>query len=294
MKVIDLPVAIFGHGKLAIKVLEYLLVKNVPIRLVNDSAGSSGELTRTAKNLAIATTSLHPRKETASLQTLLRNSELLGGLLISVNYRYVIDQSIIENFLWPINVHGSLLPKYRGRTPHVWAIINGEEMSGITVHVMDAGVDTGPIIHQRKVEIRSDVTGWELLNQLSTLYPRVVYRALQELSEGRSPREQSSTGGSYFGKRSPEMGLIDFRLPFHHLKNFVRAQAPPYPGAYTYLSSGKRIIVVCVELVTDWEYMAKFSKYCPVLINNQVLVKTDYGVVRCITDNGSDKVSKRE
>ncbi|MFY2158382.1 methionyl-tRNA formyltransferase [Cytobacillus firmus] len=163
--------------------------------------------------------------------------------LISVNYRYIIPKEIFEMPNYAINIHGSLLPKYRGRTPHVWSIINGEEFSGITSHIIEESVDTGDIIEQIPVRINRDETGYSLLKKFEELYPELLINSLKKLADNKPLIKQNEQDSSFFGKRTPDMGYIDFFKDANEVINFVRAQANPYPGAYYFLKDGKKIVI---------------------------------------------------
>ncbi|GAA0318718.1 hypothetical protein GCM10008967_06620 [Bacillus carboniphilus] len=163
--------------------------------------------------------------------------------LISVNYRYIIPKEIFRLPKYAMNIHGSLLPKYRGRTPHVWSIINGEEFSGITSHIIEETVDTGDIIEQIPIRINSEDTGYSLLKKYEELYPELLINSLKKLANNEPFIKQNEKEASYFGKRTPDMGYIDFYKCANEVINFVRAQANPYPGAYYFLKNGKKIII---------------------------------------------------
>src|SRR5690606_22569809 len=96
-------------------------------------------------------------------------------VLLSVNYLFIIERDLIQHpKKYAFNMHGSLLPKYRGRTPHVWAIINGETQTGVTLHVIDEGCDTGDIVIQEKVKIEHNDTGADILSKFEVLYPLIA------------------------------------------------------------------------------------------------------------------------
>lgn len=163
--------------------------------------------------------------------------------LISVNYRYIIPGDLLNVSKYPLNLHGSLLPKYRGRTPHVWAIINGETTTGITCHIMDELVDTGDIYHQESIEINRDDTGASIISKFERIYPYCLRKTLEKIDQGYKPKPQDHKVATYFGKRSPDMGYIDFTKDLDSIIDFIRAQARPYPGAYCYLPDGVKLIV---------------------------------------------------
>ena len=164
--------------------------------------------------------------------------------IISVNYRYIIPKSLFElSKIASFNIHGSLLPKYRGRTPHVWSIINGEKKAGITSHIIEEIVDSGDIIKQIEIRIENDDTGAILLKKYEKRYPDLLLDSLEILESKKVLVKQDKDKATYFGKRDSNMGYIDFYKSSNSIINFVRAQAEPYPGAYYYLSNGKKIIV---------------------------------------------------
>lgn len=165
-------------------------------------------------------------------------------VLVSVNYIFLIDSDLISlPSKLAINFHGSLLPKYRGRTPHVWAIINGESQTGITAHVIDDRCDAGAILKQAVVPIGTDDTGASVLGKYAALYPSFVTDVLESVKgDTFETREQDDTFATYFGKRTPEDGRINWDWQKERIRNWIRAQARPYPGAYSYCETSKVII----------------------------------------------------
>jgi methionyl-tRNA formyltransferase len=131
------------------------------------------------------------------------------------------------------NMHGSLLPKYRGRAPVNWAVLMGERETGATLHRMVAKPDAGPIVDQEAVPIGDEETAWEVFGKVAAAAEAVMRRALPRLLAGAAPlRAQDLASGSYFGARRPEDGRIDWRKSAREIHNLVRAVAPPYPGAF--------------------------------------------------------------
>lgn len=186
------------------------------------------------------------REDTQKLRLEIINFKL--DYLISINYRYIIPKEIFEVPKYAINIHGSLLPKYRGRTPHVWSIINGEEYSGITCHIINENVDSGNIISQKKIKIEPEDTGYTLLKKFQLEYPNLLIESLNKLENGYKGINQDEAKASYYGKRISEMGYINFYERASQIINFVRAQSYPYPGAYGYLVDGKKIIINKIEI----------------------------------------------
>ncbi len=171
-------------------------------------------------------------------------NEFSIDVLLSVNYLFIIGADLIN---LPggicVNLHGSLLPKYRGRTPHVWAIINGETETGITAHLIDEGCDTGAIIEQIHVPINRNDTGATILSKYTKLYIPLIEKVLLDYTNNQlSFTEQDDATSSYFGKRTPESGLINWNQSVEQIRNWIRAQSDPYPGAFTYVGGEKVII----------------------------------------------------
>lgn len=165
-------------------------------------------------------------------------------VIVSINYLFLIEEDIIgHSNILTFNIHGSLLPKYRGRTPHVWAIINGETKTGITAHVIDTGCDTGKIIHQIEVPIEKEDTGAMVLKKYAKEYFPLVKRVLNDItSDQLELKAQNEDEATYFGKRTPEDGKINWDWTRENIRNWVRAQADPYPGAFTFYKDQKIII----------------------------------------------------
>ena len=134
-----------------------------------------------------------------------------------------------------INVHGSLLPKYRGAAPVQWAVINGDTETGITTMIMDEGMDTGPMLLQAKLAISPDDTAETLASRLATLGGRLLIETIQLLKDDRlMPRQQNNAEATMAPLLKKEDGEIDWTMSAQSLANRVRGLSP-WPGAYTFL-----------------------------------------------------------
>src|SRR5712691_5263443 len=132
------------------------------------------------------------------------------------------------------NMHGSLLPKYRGRAPVNWAILKGETETGATLHEMTAKPDAGRIVGQERVPIGPDETAVEVFRKVTDAAESVLRLSIKNLLAGKAVlHPQDLSKGSYFGSRKPEDGRIDWSTSAQEIHNLVRAVAPPYPGAFT-------------------------------------------------------------
>jgi methionyl-tRNA formyltransferase len=165
-------------------------------------------------------------------------------VLISINYLFIINQNLIDVAKGlAFNIHGSLLPKYRGRTPHVWAIINNEKETGITAHKIDTDCDTGDIIKQIRVEIEAEDTGGSILAKYQDLCIPLIESVLEDIASNKiRASKQNNSKATYFGKRTPDDGQINWDWQLNRIINWVRAQAKPYPGAFTFYNKEKIII----------------------------------------------------
>jgi methionyl-tRNA formyltransferase len=171
-------------------------------------------------------------------------NEIQIDVLISVNYLFIIEKDLINlPKILAFNIHGSLLPKYRGRTPHVWAIINNEKTTGITAHIIDEGCDTGDILQQTIIPILDDDTGSSLLAKFADLYTLLVDNVLEKIKSNNLQRTpQRNELATFFGKRTPEDGKINWNWQKERIRNWIRAQKQPYPGAFTFFNETKIII----------------------------------------------------
>ena len=148
-----------------------------------------------------------------------------------------------------LNMHGSLLPQYRGRAPVNWAVIRGESRTGATLHYMTEAPDAGDIVDQQEVPILPDDTAFDVFRKVAVAAEIVLWRSLHALVVGTAPRiPQSRESASYFGRRRPQDGRIDWNADAKTVHDLVRGVAPPYPGAFT-LVCGHTLRI----LRTKWE-----------------------------------------
>lgn len=204
-------------------------------------------------------------------------------VLLSVNYLFIVEKDIISKAVkYAINIHGSLLPKFRGRTPHVWAIINNEKMSGVTAHLIEEGCDEGDIILQKEVPILDSYTGQDLLNRFNDLYPKMVFEIIDKVKTNKIELiKQNNEHATFFEKRTAEDGKINFEWQKERIYNWVRAQAKPYPGAFCFLNNQKLIIhkVVFSELGFKQEMI---NGLILKIKNGNLFVKTQNGVLEVV------------
>ena len=164
-----------------------------------------------------------------------RIRDLHPDFLFSFYYRLMLGAPLLAiPRRGAFNMHGSLLPKYRGRVPVNWAIIHGETETGATLHEMVEKPDAGRIVDQEAVAILPDEPAVDVFGKVTAAAERVLRRSLPKLVDGSAVlRAQDLSQGGYYGGRRPEDGRIDWRAPAKRVHDLVRALAPPYPGAFT-------------------------------------------------------------
>jgi methionyl-tRNA formyltransferase len=166
------------------------------------------------------------------------------AFIFSFYFRWLIPSRILE--LAPrgaFNLHGSLLPRYRGRAPVNWVLVNGESETGVTLHAMVAKADAGAIVDQERVAVAFEDTALTLYHKLEVAAARLLDRALPALRDGTvQALPMDLAEGSYFGGRTPEDGRIDWSWPAVRIYNLIRAVTHPYPGAFT-TDAGRKVFV---------------------------------------------------
>jgi methionyl-tRNA formyltransferase len=155
--------------------------------------------------------------------------------VFSFYYRHMLDKAWLTiPRRGALNMHGSLLPKYRGRAPVHWAILKGESVTGASLHYMLEKPDAGALVDQQSVNILENDTALEVSLKVAEAAQLVLRRSLPGLIAGNAPATPLDLAkGSYFGRRRPEDGRIDWRGSARSVHDLVRAVAPPFPGAFT-------------------------------------------------------------
>jgi methionyl-tRNA formyltransferase len=173
-----------------------------------------------------------------------RINQLSPDYLFSFYYRHMIPVELLACAkIGALNMHGSLLPKFRGRAPVNWAILHGETETGATLHIMEAKPDAGDIVGQSAVFIGPDETATEVFGKVSQAAVAVMEQVLPDLVQGHIPRKTNNLAqGSYFGGRKPADGEILWHQTAQQVHNLVRAVAPPYPGAFIDWQGQRRIV----------------------------------------------------
>ncbi len=169
---------------------------------------------------------------------------LRPAILLSCYYRNMIRQEILDiPSIAAVNLHGSLLPRYRGRCPVNWQLIHGERTSGVTLHHMVIKADAGDIIAQKEVPVEQTDTAVDLFRKLELAAVDVLGEYIPRLLDGTAPRTpQDHSRASYFGGRTPDDGKISWDWSAEQIYNLVRAVTWPYPGAF-FETDGRKFMV---------------------------------------------------
>ena len=229
---------VFAYHNVGVRCLRVLQAHGVDVPLVVTHADDAGEnvwfrsVAATAAECGIpAITPVDPNTP----DVVARVAAAAPDFLFSFYYRKMLTAPLLA--LAPrgaLNMHGSLLPMYRGRAPVNWAVLHGERETGATLHYMTAKPDDGDIVAQTAVPILPDDTAQDVFDKVTVAAELTLDRVLPALVAGTAPRtRQDLAQGAYFGGRKPEDGRIDWRQDATTIHNLVRAVAPPYPGAFT-------------------------------------------------------------
>ncbi|MBC7501195.1 MAG: formyltransferase [Herminiimonas sp.] len=238
---------VFAYHNVGVRCIKVLLARGVEIALVVTHEDNPAEtiwfesvasLCREHRIKCIAPAD--PRSP--DLLTLIRSAQ--PDFIFSFYYRHMLPVALLALAAQgAYNMHGSLLPKYRGRVPINWAVLHGETETGATLHEMAAKPDAGTIVAQTSVPILPDDTAYEVFGKVVVAAEQTLWNALPAMLTGQTPTLPNDLSkGSYFGGRKPEDGRIDWTQPAQSVYNLHRAVAPPYPGAWT-LVSGKMVVI---------------------------------------------------
>lgn len=211
--------------------------------------------------------------------------EMAPDVIIVVAYGQILSKELLEIPKYGcINVHASLLPKYRGAAPIQWAVIDGEEITGVTAQLMDVGIDTGDMLEKIVVPIDKDETGGSLHDKLSVLGGELILRVFEKIKNGTLTREkQNEEAATHCGKLDKAMGLLDFGKPAVQIERLIRG-LNPWPCAYTSLDD--KILKIWKADVLDFKDLKAVahiddSEYGTILkvTKDAIMVKALDGIV---------------
>ncbi len=277
-----MKVAVFAYHEIGYVCLEEVLASGMEVACLFTHKDDPGEEIWFRRPVELALKQSIPVYDPESLRDgkwtdLLR--ALAPDFIFSFYYRYMIPQEMLDTArVAALNLHGSLLPKFRGRCPVNWVLIEGEKKSGVTLHVMEAKPDAGDIVAQREVEISFDDTAHSLFLKLASAARLLMRDILPQLLSGNFPRKAQAGASSYYGGRRPEDGLIDWSNNVLTVYNLIRAVTHPYPGAFTFIE-GKKLFIWRAEPLA----ITHAAPGGAVISTNPLLVATDQGALRLIS-----------
>jgi methionyl-tRNA formyltransferase len=257
---------VFAYSEVGVRCVRELLAQGVEIALLFTHADDPGETQWFGSVRQLAETN-ELRVETPdnpnTAEWVATAAALEPDFLFSFYYRHMLDKAWLEvPHRGALNLHGSLLPKFRGRAPVHWAILKGESATGASLHYMVEKPDAGALVDQESVPILENDTALDVSLKVAGAAAQVLRRSLPLLVAGRAAaRPLNLAAGSYFGRRSPEDGRIDWRCSAREVHDLVRAVAPPFPGAFTEVN-GCRLAVL--ETRVDAQ-PARFAAHAPCL-----------------------------
>lgn len=233
---------VFAYSSVGYECLSVLLKRGVNVKLVYTHEDDPGENQWFSSVKSLAESNNIPVRTDSPSAEIVRNAN--PDVIFSFYYRAMIDMNILDLApLGAFNMHGSLLPKYRGRACVNWAVLNGETQAGVTLHHMTARADAGNIVGQEAVTIGPDETAHDVFMKIIPAAGRLLDRCLGDILSGNAEgTPQNESEATKFGRRTPADGLIDWSKSAREIHNLVRAVAKPFPGAFTY-HDGKKIMV---------------------------------------------------
>jgi methionyl-tRNA formyltransferase len=228
---------VFAYHNVGVRCLATLLAHGVEVALVvtqRDSPGENIWFSSVAEFAAERGLESALPEDPNEPGFAARIEALAPDFLFSFYYRRMLGARLLAApARGALNMHGSLLPKYRGRAPVNWAVIKGETETGASLHYMTEKPDAGAVVGRQRVPILPDDTAREVFDKVTLAAELVLDAALPALVAGRArPEPQDLAAGSYFGGRRPEDGRIDWSLSARQIHDLVRGVAPPYPGAF--------------------------------------------------------------
>jgi|SRR5579863_2828518 len=250
----DARCVLFAYHEMGHACLTALIALGVPVTALFTHRDASDEKIwwRSCADLARANSIPVYLPDKLGADEVARVAALRPAIIYSFYYRSLLPPELIA--LAPAgayNLHGSLLPKYRGRAPVNWMLANGEREAGATLHHMVKRADAGDIVAQRAVEITDDDTALTLYRKIVPIGADLIHQYHPLIASGKAPRRaQDLTQGSYFGRRSPADGRIDWRWPARRIFNLVRAVTHPYPGAFGFLN-GRKVYVWTAKIAAE-------------------------------------------
>lgn len=273
----DLNAAIFGYSKNAEVVLDFLINKKVKTSFVcfpkNAPANKVDKIRAMCQKSKIYYFNYDPKRLLKEIGFFKVNLALVAS------FPHILNDEIINQPKYGIiNLHGSLLPKYRGANPVNWVLINGESETGVTLHYVDKGIDTGNIIAQKKILIDIHDDAFVLRDKIYQAGKQLLGETWDLFIQDKvNPVFQTDNTATYYRKREPGDGRVIWSLQATEIYNLIRALVFPWPGAYCFYKKNK-IIIEKVSVKIDNRPHFRPGKILKINDNKSIEVSTGYNL----------------
>lgn len=290
-----MKVVIFGCQQIAVDFISFLLNKNIKISLIvtyelplDKTYGYESVIDKFSDTDVEV---LNPNS--VNLNVINKVKSINPDIIFSIYYRKILPNSLLKiPRLGCINIHPSLLPKYRGPIPTAWAIENGEINFGITIHYIDAGIDTGDILVQKEYQILENETGYELYTRAMKLGSELLKENFEKIVKNKISSVPQKGISSYYGKKNGKY-TIDWKNTAQNINNKIRVHSKPFNSAETLLFN-RYILIDKATIIEDEKYTAQGCGKIVDIVNEKLVVSCAKGCLQLDDFTIVPKLTKEE
>lgn len=273
-----MKLVIFGCQQIAVDFIDFLIKKNIKISLIvtyqlpiDKTYGYDSVIDR------YSGTDIEVQNPNSINSNLISKVKSINpDIIFSIYYRKILPKSLLRiPRLGCVNIHPSLLPKYRGPVPTAWAIQNGEKRFGITIHYMDDGIDTGDILVQKAFPILENETGYELYKRAMELGANLLKQNFKKIISKKLMPFPQKGSGSYYGKKKGKF-TIDWQNTAQNINNQIRVHAKPFNSAETILFN-RYILIDKAKVIEDEKYKAQGCGRIVDIVNEKLVISCAEG-----------------
>lgn len=290
-----MKVVIFGCQQIAVDFISFLLNNDIKISLIvtyelplDKTYGYESVIDKFSD---IDVEVLNP--SSVNLNVINKVKSINPDIIFSIYYRKILPNSLLKiPRLGCINIHPSLLPKYRGPIPTAWAIENGENNFGITIHYMDDGIDTGDILVQKKYQILENETGFELYTRAMKLGSELLKENFEKIIKNKIRSVPQNGISSYYGKKNGKY-TIDWKNTAQNINNKIRVHSKPFNSAETLLFN-RYILIDKATIIEDEKYTAQGCGKIVDIVNEKLVISCAKGCLQLDDFTIVPKLTKEE
>ena len=290
-----MKVVIFGCQQIAVDFISFLLNNNIKISLIvtyelplDKTYGYESVIDKFSD---IDVEVLNPTS--VNLNVINKVKSINPDIIFSIYYRKILPKSLLKiPRLGCINIHPSLLPKYRGPIPTAWAIENGESEFGITIHYMDEGIDTGDILVQKEYQILENETGYELYTRAMKLGSDLLKENFEKIIKNKIRSVPQKGISSYFGKKNGKY-TIDWKNTANNINNKIRVHSKPFNSAETLLFN-RYILIDKATIIQDEKYTSQGCGKIVDIVNEKLIISCAQGCLQLDDFTIVPKLTKEE